>query len=420
MVGWRPTAATLPPMASPLLSVTLDDVRAAQDLLSGVVRPTPLEYSRALTDRVGAEVFLKCENLQRAGSFKIRGAYTRMSRLSDEEKARGVVAASAGNHAQGVALAAQMLGIRAKVYMPHGAPMPKLVATRAYGAEIEQVGTTIDECLVKAREWEAETGAVLIHPFDHRDIVAGQGTCGLEILQECPDVRTIVVSAGGGGLLAGIATAVKAQKPDVRVIGVQAEQAAAYPLSLAAGKPVPFENMQTMADGIAVGMPGDVPYALVRELVDGMETVSEEALSRALLFLLERAKLVVEPAGAAAVAHLLGNSGRHIDGPVVAVLSGGNIDPLLLLRIIRHGMASAGRYLQFRVRVPDKPGSLAGLLADLAAADANVLVVEHVRTGTTIRVDEVEIGLQLETRGHEHCEEVLRALRTKGYQLKFG
>jgi len=407
-------------MASPSLSVTLDDVRAAQDLLSGVVRPTPLEYSRALADRVGTEVYLKCENLQRAGSFKIRGAYTRMARLSDEEKARGVVAASAGNHAQGVALAAQLLGIKAKVYMPHGAPMPKLVATRAYGAEIEQVGTTIDECLVKAREWEAETGAVLIHPFDHRDIVAGQGTCGLEILQECPDVRTIVVSAGGGGLLAGIATAVKALKPDVRVIGVQAEQAAAYPLSLAAGKPVAFENMQTMADGIAVGMPGDVPYALVRDLVDSMETVSEEALSRALLFLLERAKLVVEPAGAAAVAHLLGSQGRHFDGPVVAVLSGGNIDPLLLLRIIRHGMAAAGRYLQFRVRVPDRPGSLAGLLADCAAADANVLEVEHVRTGTTIRVDEVEIGLQLETKGHEHCEDVLRILRAKGYQLKFG
>lgn len=420
MQGQRPAAATLPPMASPSLSVTLEDVRAAQELLSGVVRPTPLEYSRALADRVGVEVYLKCENLQRAGSFKIRGAYTRMARLSDEEKARGVVAASAGNHAQGVALAAQLLGIKAKVYMPHGAPMPKLVATKAYGATIEQVGTTIDECLVKAREWEASTGAVLIHPFDHPDIVAGQGTCGLEIIQECPDVKTIVVSAGGGGLLAGIATAVKALKPDVRIIGVQAEQAAAYPLSLAAGKPVAFENMQTMADGIAVGMPGDVPYALVRELVDGMETVSEEALSRALLFLLERAKLVVEPAGAAAVAHLLTTAGRHVDGPVVAVLSGGNIDPLLLLRIIRHGMAAAGRYLQFRVRVPDRPGSLAGLLADCAAVDANVLEVEHVRTGTTIRVDEVEIGLQLETKGHEHCEDVLRALRSKGYQLKFG
>ncbi|GAA2737058.1 threonine ammonia-lyase [Pedococcus aerophilus] len=407
-------------MASPLLSVSLDDVHAAQDLLSGVVRPTPLEYSRALSDRVGSEVYLKCENLQRAGSFKIRGAYTRMARLSDEEKARGVVAASAGNHAQGVALAGQLLGIDVKVYMPHGAPMPKLIATQAYGATIEQVGTTIDECLLRAREWEAETGAVLIHPFDHHDIVAGQGTAGLEILDQCPDVKTIVVSTGGGGLLAGISVAVKAARRDVRIIGVQAEQAAAYPLSLAAGKPVPFENMQTMADGIAVGMPGDVPYALVRELVDGMETVTEEELSRALLFVLERAKLVVEPAGAAAVAHLLSRAWQRVDGPVVAVLSGGNIDPILLLRIIRHGMAAAGRYLQFRVRVSDRPGHLARLLADCAAVDANVLEVEHIRTGTTITVDEVEIGLQLETRGKQHCEEVLRTLRGKGYQLKFG
>lgn len=407
-------------MAPPPLSVSLADVRAAQALLSGVVRPTPLEYSRALADRVGCEVFLKCENLQRAGSFKIRGAYTRMYKLSETEKARGVVAASAGNHAQGVALAAQLLGIDAKVYMPHGAPMPKLLATRAYGASIEQVGTTIDECLVKAREWEAQTGAVLIHPFDHPDIVAGQGTTGLEILDQCPEVRTIVVSLGGGGLLAGIATAVKALKPDVRVVGVQADQAAAYPLSLAAGKPVAFENMATMADGIAVGQPGEVPYGLVRDLVDAVETVSEEGLSRALLFLLERAKLVVEPAGAAAVAQLLERHHQHVEGPVVAVLSGGNIDPLLLLRIIRHGMAAAGRYLQFRVRISDRPGHLAHLLADCAAVDANVLDVEHIRTGTAITVDEVEIGLQLETRGHEHCEEVLRTLRDKGYRLKFG
>jgi threonine ammonia-lyase medium form len=408
-------------MASPSLSVTVDDIRAAQALLSGIVRPTPLEYSRALSERVGSDVHLKCENLQRAGSFKIRGAYTRMSRLSPEEKARGVVAASAGNHAQGVALAGQLLGIDVKVYMPNGAAMPKLVATQAYGATVEQVGTTIDECLVKAREWEADTGAVLIHPFDHSDIVAGQGTAGLEILEQCPDVRTIVVSAGGGGLLAGISVAVKAARPDVRVIGVQAEQAAAYPLSLAAGKPVPYENMQTMADGIAVGMPGDVPFALVRDLVDGMETVTEEELSRALLFVLERAKLVVEPAGAAAVAHLMNRAGQHdLDGPVVAVLSGGNIDPVLLLRIIRHGMAAAGRYLQFRVRVPDRPGNLARLLADCADVDANVLEVEHIRTGTTITVDEVEIGLQLETRGEQHCEQVLRTLRSKGYALKFG
>ncbi len=399
--------------------VTLDDIRAAQELLSGVVRPTPLEYSRALSDRVGSEVFLKCENLQRAGSFKIRGAYTRMARLSVEEKARGVVAASAGNHAQGVALAAQLLGIEAKVYMPNGAPMPKLVATRAYGAEVEFVGTTIDECLLSALAWEAETGAVLIHPFDHQDIVAGQGTCGLEILDQCPDVRTIIVPTGGGGLLAGIACAVKSSHPEVRVLGVQAEQAAAYPMSLKAGRPVPVDTMTTMADGIAVGCPGQVPYAMVEQLVDGMDTVSEAELSRGLLFLLERAKLVVEPAGAAAVARLLDPSSRQLEGSVVAVLSGGNIDPLLLLRIIRHGMASAGRYLQFSVRVPDRPGSLARLLADLARADANVVEVQHARSESMLSVDEVEIKVECETKGPEHREEVLRALRAFGYRLLF-
>jgi threonine dehydratase len=407
-------------MASTLLPVSIDDVLAAQELLRGIVRPTPLEFSRALSDRVGGDVYLKCENLQRAGSFKIRGAYTRMSRLSDEEKARGVVAASAGNHAQGVALAAQLLGIKSTVFMPRGAPIPKLVATRGYGAHVEQLGTSIDECLVRARQFETETGAILIHPFDHPDIVAGQGTCGLEILEQCPDVRTILVSVGGGGLLAGIATVVKARRPDVRVIGVQAEKAAAYPASLAAGHPVPLSTMATMADGIAVGCPGEVPYTIVRNLVDSIETVSEEWLSRALLFLLERAKLVVEPAGAAAVARLLDAGHGGHEGPVVAVLSGGNIDPVLLLRIIRHGLAAAGRYLQFRVRVADRPGTLAGLLADLAGADANVVDIGHVRTSATVPVDEVEIAVQIETKGSAHCEELLSTLRDKGYSVLFG
>ena len=406
-------------MAPTSLPVSVDDVRAAQDLLRGIISPTPLEFSQALSDRVGGDVHLKCENLQRAGSFKIRGAYTRMSRLSDEEKARGVVAASAGNHAQGVALAAKLLGITSTVFMPLDAAIPKLMATRGYGAQVEQLGTSIDECLVRARQFETETGAVLIHPFDHPDIVAGQGTCGLEILEQCPDVKTIVVSAGGGGLLAGIATAVKAARPDLRVIGVQAEKAAAYPPSLAAGHPVPLTTMATMADGIAVGCPGEVPYAIVRELVDSIETVSEDTLSRAVLFLLERAKLLVEPAGAAAVARLLdAGTGVH-NGPVVAVLSGGNIDPLLLLRIVRHGLVIAGRYLQFRVRVPDRPGSLAGLLADLADADANVVDIEHVRTTATLPVNEVEIAVQLEAKGTAHCDELLSTLRDKGYALTF-
>ena len=406
-------------MAPTTSPVTLADVEAARDLLQGVVRPTPLEFSRALSDKVGGDVFLKCENLQRAGSFKIRGAYVRMSRLDDAEKARGVVAASAGNHAQGVALAARLLGIDATVYMPAGAPLPKVNATRGYGADVVFHGHTVDEALVAARSYADETGAVLIHPFDHVDIVAGQGTVGLEILAECPDVRTIVVCTGGGGLLAGIATAVKALRPDVEVVGVQASGAAAYPPSLAAGHPVALERMSTMADGIAVGCPGEVPYALVRDLVDRVDVVGEEMLSRSLLFLLERAKLVVEPAGAAGVAALLADPGRFAP-PVVVVLSGGNVDPLLMMRVIRHGMAAAGRYLQLRLRMPDRPGQLARLLAVLAETDANVLEVEHGRTAATLSVDEVEIGVQLETKGAEHCEQVIGRLRSEGYRPDAG
>lgn len=400
-------------------TVTLDDIRAARETIGELIRPTPLEFSRAVSEKVGTDVYLKCENLQRAGSFKIRGAYTRLARLSEEEKERGVVAASAGNHAQGVALAATTLGIKSKVYMPVGAAMPKLNATRAYGAEIEQVGATLDEAIVEARAYAEQTGAVFISPFDHADIVAGQGTCGLEILEQCPDVGTVVVSLGGGGLLAGIATAVKAQRPEVMVIGVQAEQAAAYPMSLAAGRPIPAEKMATMADGIAVGCPGDVPFEIVRRLVDRVDTVSEASLSRAMLMLLEHSKLVVEPAGAAGVALLNESADRSWNGPIVVVLSGGNIDPLLMLRVVRHGMVAAGRYLQFRAVMPDRPGSLARLIADCAAADANVVEVEHTRHDANLLIDEVDILVQLETKGPQHCQDVLTALRSKGYRLKF-
>ncbi len=396
--------------------VTLADVEAARVRLEGVARRTPMEGSRPLSEAVGGPVHLKCENLQRAGSFKIRGAYNRMAQLSEAERELGVVAASAGNHAQGVALAAQLLGLSATVFMPEGAPIPKLAATRAYGAEVRLHGQVIDECLEAARAFAAETGAVLIHPFDHVDIVAGQGTVGLEILEQCPQVKTIVVCTGGGGLVAGIAVAVKALRPDVRVIGVQAETAAAYPPSLAAGAPVALPSMATMADGIAVGCPGDVPFALVTDLVDEVRTVSEESLSRALLLCLERAKLVIEPAGAAAVAALLEDP-TAFEPPVVAVLSGGNIDPVLLLRVIRHGLTAGGRYLALYVRVPDRPGNLAKLLATLAEADVNVLEVEHLRTHPGLAVHEVEIGVQLEMRGPEHCEEVLATLRAEGYQV---
>ena len=405
--------------ADDVAGVTLDDVRAARELLRGVILDTPVQGSRPLAERVGGPVWLKCENLQRAGSFKIRGAYTRLSRLAPDEAARGVVAASAGNHAQGVALAASLLGIRTTVFMPEGAPIPKVEATRAYGADVRFHGHSVDEALVAAKAFSEQTGAVFVHPFDHHDIVAGAGTTGLEILEQVPDVRTIVVCTGGGGLLAGIAVAVKALRPDVRVIGVQAEDAAAYPGSLAAGKPVALSAMTTMADGIAVGCPGPLPFGIVRDLVDGVVTVSEESLSRALLLCLERAKLVVEPAGAAGVAALL-NDPASFEPPVVVVLSGGNIDPLLLQRVLRHGLAVAGRFLSFRARISDRPGALVRLLAEVAAADASVLEVEHVRTDPRLRVDEVEVALQLETRGAEHCDAVLARLREAGYTLVFG
>ncbi|MFJ6936933.1 threonine ammonia-lyase [Streptomyces sp. NPDC101132] len=394
----------------------LDDVRGAQKMLSGVARVTAMEGSRHLSALVGSPVHLKCENLQRTGSFKLRGAYVRIAGLRPEEKVAGVVAASAGNHAQGVALASALLGVRSTVFMPVGAPLPKVAATREYGAEVRLQGNVVDETLAAAQEYADRTGAVFIHPFDHRDIIAGQGTVGLEILEQCPEVRTIVVGVGGGGLAAGIAVAVKALRPDVRIVGVQAEGSAAYPPSLAAGHPVVLDNPVTMADGIKVGRPGDVPFDIVRDFVDEVRTVSEDALSSALLLCLERAKLVVEPAGCSPVAALLSEPELY-RGPVVAVLSGGNVDPLLLQRILRHGMAAAGRYLSLRLRVPDRPGALAGLLGVLSVADANVLDVSHVRTDPRLGLTEVEVELHLETKGPEHCAEVARSLRDAGYTV---
>ncbi len=405
MVSTRP--------ASDAPAVTVADVESARELLRGVSRVTPLESSRALAELVGGPVSLKCENLQRTGSFKIRGAFVRIARLTAEQRARGVVAASAGNHAQGVALAAQLTGCRATVYMPEAAPLPKVEATLGYGAEVVLAGATVDEALVHALAHEERTGAVLVHPFDHVDIVAGQGTVGLELLEQRPDVRTVVVCTGGGGLVAGIAVAVKALRPDVRVVAAQASGAAAWPESLRAGHPVALGAMRTMADGIAVGRPGDVPFALVRDLVDEVVTVGDETLSRALLLCLERAKLVVEPAGAAAVGALL-DAPAAFAPPVVAVLSGGNIDPLLLNKVIRHGLVAAGRFLSLRVTVPDAPGSLARLLDALAGTGANVLEVEHLRTRADLTLEEVEIALQVETRGPGHGAAVVAALRGSG------
>lgn len=399
-----------------------EDVLAARPVLEGVARLTPVVRSRALSDLVGGPVHLKLENLQRGGSFKVRGAYVRAARLSEAERRRGLVAASAGNHAQGVVIAARELGAPATVFMPVGASLPKLEATGRYGARVELAGATVDEALVAAREHVEKTGAVLVHPFDHPDVVAGQGTVGLELAEQVAGLRTVLVCLGGGGLLAGVAAALAHAAPGVRVVGVQAAQAAAWPGSLAAGHPVALERMSTMADGIAVARPGDVPFAVVRALLPPSDvvTVSEEEVSRALLLLLERAKLVVEPGGAVGVAALLADPTAY-EPPVGVVVSGGNVDPLLLMRVIRHGMAAAGRFLTLSVRrVPDRPGALAALLALVAQVGADVIDVGHGRTSERAAVDEVEVDLRLQTQGAAHADGVVAALRRAGYEVHVG
>lgn len=398
-------------------SVTLDDIYAAQELLAPVIRHTPTISAGWIEKQYGVNTSLKAENLQRAGSFKIRGAYNRIARLTEEQRARGVVAASAGNHAQGVALAAQLLGIKATIFMPEGAPIPKLQATLGYGATVKFHGKTIDEALEAAALFRDETGAIFIHPFDHEHIVAGQGTMGLEILTQVPDVDTIVVCTGGGGLLAGTALAVKSLRPEVRIVGVQAEKAAAYPPSLAAGAPQKLPSMATMADGIAVGRPGEIPFALIAAHVDEIITVSEDALARALLLTMERSKLMVEAAGIAALAGVLENADQFKGQRVVASLSGGNIDPLLLSRVMRTGLAAAGRFFMLQVRIPDVPGSLAHLLTEVGKTRANVVQVSHTRIDPHLTVDEVDVDLELETRGFEHREAVLAHLAEQGFRV---
>ncbi|HKS44661.1 MAG TPA: threonine ammonia-lyase [Amycolatopsis sp.] len=396
--------------------VSLQEITEARGLLEGVVRATPMEHARDLERVHGGLIHLKCENLQRTGSFKIRGAYTRIHGLSEEERGRGVVAASAGNHAQGVALAASLLGTKATVFMPDRVPLPKLAATHGYGADVHLHGEVFDETLAAAVAFAERTGAVFIHPFDHADVIAGQGTVGLELLEQVPDVGTVLVPAGGGGLVSGIAVALKALRPEAKVVAVQAEGAAALPPSLARGNPVRLPEPHTMADGIAVGQPGEITLAHVAALVDGVVTVTEESLSRAVLLCLERRKLVVEPAGAAAVAALLQHRGTFRP-PIVGVLSGGNVDPLLLLQIIRHGMTAGGRYLALRLRVPDRPGVLAAVLSRISELGANVLDVEHRRISGALALGEVEVSLSLETRGPSHCAELTTELQRAGFTV---
>jgi threonine dehydratase len=400
--------------------ISVDDVRAAVRRLEGVAQRTPVETSRAVSRAAGVEVVLKCEHLQRTGSFKIRGAYNRISQLTADERVRGVVCASAGNHAQGVALSATLAGVSSTVFMPASAPLPKIDATREYGARIELVEGGFHDAFEAAEKWTAEHDAVFIHPFDHPDIIAGQGTVGLEILEQVPDVRTVVVPIGGGGLISGIATVIKALRPQARIIGVQAAGAASFPASLAAGRPLPLDEVSTIADGIAVKQPGALTLAHCAAFVDDVVTATDEAIARAVLLLVERAKQVVEPSGAAGLAALLEHTAdRRIapEGPVCILLCGGNVDPLLLGRIISSGMFEEGRYLVLRTRLADEPGALSRLLAVAAEAGANIVAVDHHRLGTRLGILEVEVELELETRGHDHCGELVSILRAHGYPI---
>jgi threonine dehydratase len=398
---------------------TLDDIEKARETIAGVARVTPMETSQFLAELLGSPVHLKCENLQRTGAYKVRGAYNRLSTLTPEQRAAGVVAASAGNHAQGVALAARELGIPATIFTPVGVALPKLQATRHYGAEVVLRGHSVEEALSAAKDFAARTGAVFIPPFDHPAVIAGQGTLGLEILDQVPDADTVIVPIGGGGVIAGIALAVKGVAErlgrPIRVIGVQAENAAAYPSSLEAGEPVTVTTKPTIADGIAVARPGDLNFPIIRDLVDDIVTVSDDDVARALLVLLERAKLVVEPAGAVGVAAIMSGAVRDT-GRTVVLLSGGNIDPLMMERVITRGLVAASRYIGIRIMLPDRPGQLARVSQVISDAGANVVEVLHTRHGQGLVINEVALDLSIEARGPEHAQEVIHRLREVGFR----
>lgn len=402
----------------------LQDFEAALEVVHRATRRTPLESSNYLAQILDVpRVYMKCENLQRTGAYKLRGAYHRLTKLSPEQRERGVVAASAGNHAQGVAYAARALGIRATIFMPVGVALPKLQATRNYGADVKLVGETFDETNRAAQEFIEESGAIFIPPFDDRAVIEGQGTVALEMLDSAPEIDTLVVPIGGGGLIAGVASAAKqwaaARGREITVIGVQAENAAAFGPSLRAGEPVTVKTRPTIADGIAVARPGELNFDIVRDYVDEVVTVSDDDIARAIVMLLERAKLVVEPAGAAGVAALLTGKAKP-RGVTATILSGGNIDPLLLQRVIGHGLAASARYLKLRILLPDIPGQLVRTASIVAEQNANVVEVIHTRHATELPVSEVELELHIETRGQEHGDAVAQALRDAGYTVRVG
>jgi threonine dehydratase len=384
-------------LATETTGPTLAEIEAARERLQGVARVTPVYGSETFSRLTGRDVLLKAENLQRTGAFKVRGAVNRIATLSADERAAGVVAASAGNHGQAVAWAARKAAIPARIYVPQDAPMAKVEACRNYAADTELVGLAFEDALAAAYGYAEETGATFIHPYEDETVVAGQGTIGLELAEQVPEAETVVIPVGGGGLAAGIARALRDVKPGLRIVGVQAGR-----------------NGYTIADGIAVKRPGELAQRVFEDVLDDVVAVTDEEISEAIVLLLERSKLVVEGAGAVGVAALLaGRAGGS--GPAVAVLSGGNIDPTMLISVMRHGLTAGGRYLVVRTRLTDRPGELIKLLSLIADERGNVISVEHHREGMDVPVTETEVELTLVTRDEEHCRALLDAMAAGGY-----
>jgi len=401
------------------MTVKLSDIEDARRVLKDIIIPTPIIADDRLAREIGARAHLKAECLQKSGSFKIRGAYNKISRLTDEEKKRGVIAASAGNHAQGVALAASLNKISSTIVLPVTAPLTKIIATKNLGGEVVLFGGTFDEAVAHSRELQAEHGYTYVHAFDDEFVIAGQGTIGLEIVESLPDISTVVVPIGGGGLISGIATAVKTLRPNARVVGVQAENAAWVNPSLKAGHAVKGEIGQTIADGIAVKTPGELTLPIIREYVDEVVEVSEEEIARAIFFCVQNNRLVVEGAGAAGLAALLAKKIKiKPDETVCAILCGGNIDANLLARVLEQVLVRQGRYIMLKLLVLDRPGMLATLLATVAESGANVIEVFHRRAMWLAPLGRVGIEMLLEVRDNEHGRETQKHLESAGYHVE--
>jgi threonine dehydratase len=401
------------------MAVTLADIQAARQTLRDVIIATPILPAERLSQELGARVFLKAENTQRSGSFKLRGAYNTISQLAAAERERGVIAHSAGNHAQGVALAARLLGAPATIVMPERAPLTKVAATRRLGAEVLLHGATFDDAGARARAIQGQRGLTYVHAFNDERVIAGQGTIGLEVAEALPDLGLLIVPIGGGGLISGIALAVKALLPNVRIVGVQAAGCASIPQSLAAGAPIAAPDARTIADGIAVKRPGDLTLPIIRELVDQVVIVDDDEIARGIAYVVQNARLVVEGAGAAGVAALLsGKIAPHTDETVCVVMGGGNIDGNLLARVIEQVLVKQGRYVLLRTTVDDRPGNLAPLISQVAEAGANVIDIFHRRAVWLVPVDRVGIEMVLEVRDEQHGQDVVQHLMRAGYVIE--